>query len=133
MGLILDTNVLILAERQSRLFALLDYAEPDTELAVSVVTVSELYEGVYLAANARRARERRQSIETTLKTLEVIPFTLDITELHARLRADLRAKGAMIGAHDLIIAATALHRGWPLKTGNVKEFGRIEGLVLSPL
>ena len=131
--MILDTNILVLAERQRKHFAALDFAGEGVELAISVLTVSELYEGVFLAQSPRRAEERRLSIGNMLRFVEVIPFTLEITEIHARLRATLRQRGALIGAHDLIIAATALHRGWPLKTGNTKEFERIEGLQLSPL
>lgn len=49
---------------------------------------------------------------------------------HARLRALQRRLGKMIGAHDLIIAATALGLGWDVLTFNVAEFRQVEGLAV---
>jgi predicted nucleic acid-binding protein len=34
----------------------------------------------------------------------------------------------MIGAHDMIVAATAISLGWDVLTFNAAEFGQIEGL-----
>jgi len=38
----------------------------------------------------------------------------------------------MIGAHDLIIAATARYYGLPLLTDNANEFSRVPGLGMPP-
>jgi predicted nucleic acid-binding protein len=49
-----------------------------------------------------------------------------------RLKIADPLEGQIIGAHDLIIAATALHLGWAVKTGNEREFRRVDDLkVLS--
>ena len=40
----------------------------------------------------------------------------------------LMGQGQLIGAHDLIIAATALHHGLTLLTDNVAEFHRVPAL-----
>jgi tRNA(fMet)-specific endonuclease VapC len=52
--------------------------------------------------------------------------------MHAELYVSLRKKGEMIGAHDLIIAATALQHGFAVLTGNIREFNRISGLTVLP-
>jgi predicted nucleic acid-binding protein len=39
----------------------------------------------------------------------------------------------MIGPHDLIVAATALHRDWAVATFNAAEFRHVDGLeVVEP-
>lgn len=65
-----------------------------------------------------------------LDTVPVVAFDLDVARVHARVRARLLARGERIGAHDLIIAATALCRGLGVMTHNTREFARVEGLVL---
>lgn len=49
---------------------------------------------------------------------------------YAAIRADLRRRGAMIGANDLFIAAHARALGVTLVTNNVAEFQRVKGLKL---
>src|SRR5439155_3902978 len=106
MGLIIDTGVFIKAERESRgdLARLIPQSE---DVGLCTITVSELYEGVHLANSDRRAADRREFIEQFALTLPVFNFTMDAALVRARLRAAQRKKGKMIGAHDLIIAATA--------------------------
>jgi predicted nucleic acid-binding protein len=51
-----------------------------------------------------------------------------VAEMHARIWAELAASGQRIGAHDFMIAATALVYQYTLLTDNVREFSRIPGL-----
>ena len=44
------------------------------------------------------------------------------------IRADLKKKGTLIGANDLLIAAHARALGVTLVTNNTREFERVEGL-----
>ena len=60
----------------------------------------------------------------------VLPFGLAEARRHAELWAHLAREGTMIGAHDLLIGATALAHGHSLATLNTKEFGRVAGLRL---
>ena len=129
MGLILDTGVFIRAEREN-LGDPLSFAPISEEVGLSTITVSELYEGVHLAKSLKRATERTEFIEQFALTLKVIDFTLAIARTHAKLRARQRQMGRMIGAHDLIIAATAISLGWEVLTYNAAEFRQIEGLVV---
>jgi tRNA(fMet)-specific endonuclease VapC len=49
--------------------------------------------------------------------------------VYGEIRADLASKGAMIGPHDLMIAAIALANGLTLITNNLREFERIPNLI----
>ena len=48
------------------------------------------------------------------------------------LHAELAKKGQMIGAHDLIIAATAAQHNLPVLTENIDELSRVPGLQVIP-
>jgi tRNA(fMet)-specific endonuclease VapC len=62
--------------------------------------------------------------------VEVLDF-LDVASSHyAKIRADLKKRGAMIGASDLFIAAHASSLGLTLVTNNTREFGRIPQLPM---
>lgn len=100
--------------------------------ATSVVTVTELVHGAHRESAARRAR-RHAFVEGLLAAFEAIPVTEAVARVHAQVWADLADRGAVIGAHDLWIAATALAHGLTVATRNADDFGRVHGLrVLSP-
>ena len=63
-----------------------------------------------------------------LTGLSIVSFDMEIARLHARLGADLAAKGTQIGAHDLIVAATALSLEYRIATRDKRSFPRIPGL-----
>jgi tRNA(fMet)-specific endonuclease VapC len=125
MGLILDTSVIIRAERLSQTVPEILKIE---NVGISVVTVSELFVGLHLSNSPRRRLGRQEFLSRVVEQTEIFPFTTEIAKVHAKLRAGLVRRGSVIGAHDLIIAATALHLGWAVKTANESEFRRVEGL-----
>ena len=132
MGLILDTSVLIAAEkRRLDLFSLVKAASGDDQnLHVCSIAISELMQGV-IRANSDERRERRLRHARMVQSLcLVLPFDLSDAEHHARIWADLASRGKMIGPHDLIIAATALARGYTVATLNAGEFSRVTGLYV---
>jgi predicted nucleic acid-binding protein len=53
-----------------------------------------------------------------------------IARVHARLSADLAARGSPVGAHDLMIAATAIAVGYDVATRDERSFPRIPGLTV---
>ena len=76
----------------------------------------------------------RQQDEVALNAffqyVEVLDFP-DAASLHyAKIRADLKRRGTMIGANDLFIAAHARSLGMTLVTNNTREFGRVSGLTI---
>ena len=131
MALLIDTSVLVDLERADTTAPV---AEIESEAAyVSAISASELLHGVERAADEGRRARRQAFVERVLDTVPVVPFDLDAARVHARIWARLLQRGEMIGAHDLIIAATALSRDLGLVTRNTREFGRVEGLALRGL
>lgn len=140
MGTIVDTTVFIDLERKSgrRRAAssgsligerLAQRLGADDEAAIAAITASELLYGVYRASAEYRAR-REAFVETILAIMPILDFDLLAARAHARLWADLAAAGADIGAHDRLVAATAISIGWRVATANVRHFERIPGLEL---
>lgn len=133
MGLILDTSVLIAAEKQ-RLdlpgFFSTHAAEP---FFIAAITASELLHGVERARSADQKRTRARFVEAVLEEFEAIEFDLAVARRHAEVWASLETAGLMIGSHDALIAATALQHGHGLVTLNLGEFRQVSGLrVIDP-
>lgn len=78
--------------------------------------------------SATRREKRRLYVESILNQLPVLPFELPVARVHAQIWADLSARGQPVGAHDLLIGATALFHGLRVATRNPRDFGRIPGL-----
>lgn len=130
MATLIDASVLIAAER-GRLDwddVVADHAE--VEVALAAITASELLHGVHRATSARIRSRREAFVERVLGRVPVIPFDLVAARVHARVWADLAAKGISVGAHDLIIGATALATGGRVATRDIRSFPRIPGLDL---
>lgn len=102
--LILDTGMIIGAERHGR--GLADLLEDDDDVSVAAVTVAELQLGVELADGRRRIR-RQEFVDGVRALIPIEDYTADVAMVHARLLAHVRREGKPRGAHDLIIAATA--------------------------
>ena len=67
-------------------------------------------------------------VERLLARLPAISFDLDAARVHATLAAELRARGTPVGAHDLLIAATAVVIDYQVATRDLRSFPRIRGL-----
>ena len=134
MGFLIDSNILIAAERGQ--FSLADLARDvaGESLALSAVTASELLHGVHRATDPGVREKRARFVEYVLGLFPILPFDLEIARVHAELWAAMQQAGQTIGAHDLIIAATARAIGYGVITANSAEFQRVPGLtVVNPL
>jgi tRNA(fMet)-specific endonuclease VapC len=124
---ILDTAVLVGAERgRSRLDNLIG---DEDDVAISAVTAAELWVGVALA-DRRRKPGRATFVEQVLATIPVEDYDLDVARAHADLLVEARRTGRPRGAHDLLIAATAIARERALVTMDRRGFEHIDGLEL---
>jgi tRNA(fMet)-specific endonuclease VapC len=131
VGLLVDTSLLVDLERGVRVAAI-DAALGDEDRAISVITVSELLHGVLRAEGSTQVR-RRAFVEHLLAGIEAIPIAEAVARMHAQIWADLAARGSLIGAHDMWIAATALAHGLGVATRNPAHFERVTGLrVVTP-
>lgn len=129
MGTLIDTSVLIAAERgELAIDRMLGGAQdPAAPLAIASITASEFLQGVHAARGARRVAAER-SFERWLAVLPVLPFDLEAARVRATLARQLGRRGAPIGAHDLIIAATAVSAGYGVATRDRRSFARVDGL-----
>ncbi|MCB1086340.1 MAG: PIN domain-containing protein [Verrucomicrobiae bacterium] len=131
MGLVLDTSILIGAERgRFDLVAFLEKEAAAVPVFLTAMTASELLHGVHRAEGARRLR-RENFVEDLLADMVILPFDLSAAREHARLWADLESRGNLVGPHDLIIAAICVSQGHKIATLNIGEFNRIPGLNLA--
>jgi|ERR1017187_1235652 tRNA(fMet)-specific endonuclease VapC len=132
MAIILDTDVIIKGEKGR--FDLIRWlaAQTGQELAIAAITAAELWHGIERAATPHRAARERY-VRTIVERLEVIPYTDATALVHAQIWAPLESSGKMIGAHDLILAATALEHGSSVATFNERHFTQVPGLkVIKP-
>lgn len=131
MGLMVDTNVFIHFEKFGGEIELPAWLQTEPVYA-SVVTLSELLMGVHRANTAQRRQRRAEFVEAIIAGVGSLDFTLAAARVHAEIHSGLSKDGQMIGAHDLMIAATARHYDLPLLTDNLAEFSRVPGLRLIP-
>lgn len=133
MGLVLDTSILIAAEKGGLRF------EPWLEQAgaepvgIAAITASELLHGCHRARSAAVRSRRSAFVEALLELLPILPFGLVEARRHAELWAELTRAGTPVGPHDMLVGATALARGDAIATLNVREFSRIPGVRLASL
>jgi tRNA(fMet)-specific endonuclease VapC len=77
----------------------------DEGRAVSIISVAELYEGVFRSSNSSGDEK---ALKDLLSTVTVLDLTQDSCKIYGGEKAKLLQKGAVIGALDLLIAAIAL-------------------------
>jgi tRNA(fMet)-specific endonuclease VapC len=101
-------------------------------VGIAAITASELLHGVHHASAEHRGR-REAFVEAVLAAFPALAFDLLVARVHARLWAGLASSGAEVGAHDRLVAATALSAGWRIATANIRDFNRIPGLDVIPI
>ncbi len=95
---------------------------------ISSVTVMEIEFGLKL--NQDRAKKIQPIWKEFLKHIHIIPYTPQCAVFSATIRAQLKAKGLLIGPYDILLAGTALAHEMTLVTSNTDEFIRIPNLCL---
>jgi predicted nucleic acid-binding protein len=128
VGALIDSSVLIAAERGRLDLGAALAARGDEPVGMAAITASELLHGVHRAASPVHGRRREAFVERVLASVPVHPFDLVAARIHASLWAQLAARGTAVGPHDLLIAATALAAGYAVATRDVRSFRRIPGL-----
>ena len=97
-----------------------------SDVCISVITKSELLFGVEVSP---RRRQDEAALSAFLRYIEVLDFPDEASLHYAKIRADLKLVGTMIGANDLFSAAHARSLGLTLVTNNTREFGRVHDLA----
>jgi tRNA(fMet)-specific endonuclease VapC len=125
---LLDTNtcIRVLRAPQAEVAARLQTIAANN-VALSSVTVFELYQGAY--RSAQRERNLGQ-VERFVQQFIALPLDTRAATVAGQISADLQARGTPIGPYDLLIAAIALANDLTLVTHNTREFSRVAGLRL---
>ena len=98
-----------------------------SQIKIPVIVLAELLHGAY---KSQRTDENIRQIMDFLADFEIIPFEKDDAYTYGQIRSSLERKGLVIGDNDMLIAASALLRNATLVTNNIREFSRIDGLLL---
>jgi tRNA(fMet)-specific endonuclease VapC len=134
MGLVLDSSVLIVAEREampvSSLLAALQQQHGENEIVLSSITVVELEHGLHRAQTAEQAQNRRDYLNAVFAAIPIESFNKEMAQIAARVDADARIVGKVIPFADLLIGATALHHGYAVGTRNLRHFRMIPDLTV---
>jgi predicted nucleic acid-binding protein len=132
MGLILDSSVVIAAERRGdtveQLIEKIVAKTGDQEAALSAIGLTELIHGIYRAKTAEIRVRRESFIHEILADVTVYPYTKETARLAGKLDGEQSSRGVVIPFGDLLIGATALSLGYNVLTGNPHHFQKIPGL-----
>lgn len=137
LGLILDSSVIVAAERKRQtvedLLVLVGRTFGEIEIAISAVTLAELVHGIARANTPEIRGARRAFIDELKKHVPVHPFTANTAEIAGRIGGEQAAKGITIPADDLLIGASAIEQGYAVATLNIRHFQKIPGLQVVSL
>jgi predicted nucleic acid-binding protein len=130
VGTLIDSSVLIAAQRGRIDLDRLRREDDDQPVAMAAISASELLHGVHRLANAVARMRAERFVERVLESLPVVAFDLDVARVHARLDAELSARGTRVGDADLMIAATAVLLDYRVATRDLRSFPKITGLAV---
>ena len=99
----------------------------EDDVAIAAITVAELTVGIELAQGKTRQR-RSDFLEGVLEVLPVIDYDLAVASAHAGLLVAVRRQGRPRGAHDLLIAATAVASDRTVVTADATAFDDLPGV-----
>lgn len=137
MGLILDSSVVIAAERRGetvrQFVERVVSATGDQDAALSAVGLTELIHGLYRAKTPAMRLRRESFLNELLTDLTVYPYTKETAMLAGKLDGEQQSKGVVIPFGDLLIGATALFLGYSVLKVNLRDFRRIPGLSVVQL
>ncbi len=110
LGLVLDSSVLVAAERR-RLTAAEAVGNVlevigSVPVVLSAMTVAEIGHGIYRAATVEIRLRRRRFLHELKATLPIHPLTEATSEIIARVGGDAAAQGSTLPLGDLLIEAS---------------------------
>jgi predicted nucleic acid-binding protein len=136
---LVDTNVISAAAPSRPVStALIEWMDTHSaSLFMSAVTMAEIEDGI---AKLRREGARRKSADLTawLDTVlhlygdRVLAFDAATARIAGAMSDRARGLGHAPGLADIIVAATARHRGLTILSRNVKHFGPLGVAIVDP-
>jgi predicted nucleic acid-binding protein len=137
MGIVLDSSVLIAAERaglnSKQAFNAILRKTGNEEVAISVITLLELAHGAVRANTPERKQKRERILQELLAAVPIYPITASIALRAGQIDGQSQASGIRIPIADLLIGATALELGYSVATENFRHFKQIPGLSIIPV
>jgi predicted nucleic acid-binding protein len=136
-GFLLDTNIpseLIRSRPDPRVEKWV-YAQDETSLYLSVVSIGELRRGFVILAASKRRDELERWFENDLLPRfqeRLLPVTHSIADRWGVIDAESTLKGTPLNTADGMIAATALQYGLTLVTRNVRDFAGLGVEIFNP-
>lgn len=124
---LLDTNIVIYTMKNRPQQVRRHFKAQHGRMGISTVTLGEL---VFGAEHSHQVERNLADIEALAARLEVLPFDEAAAYHFGQIRAELYRTGNLIGPYDMMIAGHARACGLKLVTNNVKEFERVQGLVI---
>lgn len=94
-------------------------------IGISVVSMGELYEGVYSVSDPA---SHERDLRVILSEIVVVDIDDETCRIFGQERGRLRTANNLIGDTDLWIGATAMRHGLTLLTNNRRHFQRMQGL-----
>jgi len=136
VGLILDSSVLVPAERMGRnarqALTEISVRAAGEEVAISVITLIELAHGVARANTPERKAKRLQFLNELMTALPVHTVTVPAALRAGQIDGENTARGLHLALSDLLIGVTALELVYSVATTNVRHFQMIPGLDIVP-
>ncbi|MBI5196879.1 MAG: type II toxin-antitoxin system VapC family toxin [Nitrospirae bacterium] len=130
MGVIFDTSVLIAIERNNLSIEKFIKGRENELFGVSAVAISELLHSIHRADSEKRRLTQTAYVEKIIELFPIYPFDLSAARIYAQIWANLAKKGVNVGAHDLMIASTAISLAFSVVTCDLRDYGKIKGLTV---
>lgn len=129
MPFLADTNIIGELSRREPNPGVLAWARTISEVAVSVITVEEVYFGLSWKPNQRVQAWFEEFLATSCRML---PVTDEIARRAGHIRGALASRGQSRTQADMLIAATAQVHHQTLVTRNVRDFAECGISLLDP-
>ena len=123
----LDTNICIYIKKNNppQVLAKLQ-SLPVEQVCMSSITYAELFYGAIKSQQSVRNIEKIFALKSIIP---ILPFDESAAQQYGQIRTNLESRGLIIGSNDLLIAAHALSQSYILVSNNLREFGRVDGLI----
>ena len=128
MTYMLDTNICIylIKNKPNNILAKLK-AVIKEGVSISTITLAELEHGVALSAFPEKNAD---ALTQFLAIIDVLSFDARAAFQYGVIRAELQRRGSLIGQMDMLIAAHAKAYGYIVVTDNLRDFARVDGLIV---
>ncbi|MFP4485814.1 MAG: type II toxin-antitoxin system VapC family toxin [Campylobacterales bacterium] len=125
-SIMLDTNICIYIQKNKPEHVREKFKQFNTgDLALSSITVSELYHGAY---KSEYVEKNLLALEHFLYPFDIVDYDIKASIEYGKVRASLEKVANIIGGLDMMIAAHARSLDATLVTNNTREFTKVEGL-----